>query len=134
MPAQPYAGGLLPVNMAMLATRNIEYVVYIMSLILIIRARRVKSWQFGTATALLGILIASDKLFLSLSLGAAAMALVVYALLKRWQLVELAVRWLIASLLAAAGAAIVLWLLASSGLTHITSAGAVGPYGLTQGL
>src|ERR1035437_646667 len=32
VPAQPYAGGLLPVNMAMLTTRNIEYLFYIASL------------------------------------------------------------------------------------------------------
>src|SRR5665811_1863172 len=79
VPAQPYAGAILPVNMAMLTTRNLEYVLYIASLVLLIRSPRPKSRGFWLATAGLALLIASDKLFLTISLGGALLALIVYA-------------------------------------------------------
>src|SRR5882762_7030559 len=46
VPTMPYAGGLLPVNMAMLTTRNLEYLFYIAGLALLVWAPRIKSWKF----------------------------------------------------------------------------------------
>lgn len=129
VPAQPYAGGLLPVNMAMLATRNIEYVVYILALVLIIRATAIKTWRFWLGAVCLVILFASDKLFLSLSIGGALLAVLAYALAKRWNLVTVAVRWLMAGIFAAVGATIVLGIMNASGLTHIVGQAGLGPYG-----
>ena len=63
VPAQPYPGALLPVNMAMITTRNIEYILYMVSLLLIIRAVRVKNWRFWLAVLLLTLLITSDSFF-----------------------------------------------------------------------
>ncbi len=130
VPAQPYAGGLLPVNMAMLATRNLEYVVYIASLLLFIRSPKLKSWRFWLAIVLMSVLIASDKLFLPLGIGAALAALVLYAFANRRHFVGLSVRWLLAMLLAGGGAILVLWLITASGLTHIASQAVTSPYGL----
>jgi LmbE family N-acetylglucosaminyl deacetylase len=132
VPAQPYAGGILPVNMAMLATRNIEYIVYIMSLVLLIKSKGFKSLSFIGAVLLLGLLVASDKLFLSLSAGGALLALFVYALVQNWRLVTLSVRWLVASILAGVVATVLLVLINLSGLTHIAGESGANPYSFVQ--
>ena len=134
VPAQPYAGGLLPVNMAMLTTRNLEYIVYIAGLFCAVRAPRLRSKQCAAAVILLGLLMASDKLFLSVSLGGALVALVAYALREQWALVSLAVRWLLASIAAGLAAMATLAAITATRLTHIVSQGPAGPYGLTHGL
>jgi len=133
VPAQPYAGGLLPVNMAMLTTRNIEYIVYLAALVFLARAKRVKSWNFAAGCALLVLLIASDKLFLSLSLGGALLALVVYSGLKAWKLVTFAVHWLVGSAVAAAGSAALLAVLSATRVTHLVSSNAATPYKVAAG-
>ncbi len=132
VPPQPYPGGLLPVNMAMLTTRNIEYVWYLGSLILLLTARRQRSWRFGGATVLLGVLFASDKLFLSMSLGGALLALVVYALRRRWANVSLATNWLVASIGGAIFSLALIALINASHITHITSQASAGPYVLSS--
>lgn len=132
VPAQPYAGGLLPVNMAMLTTRNLEYVLYIASLALVIRSPRLRSRGFWLAAAGLALLMASDKLFLTISLGGALLALIVYARARSWNMVGSSVNWLIVGVIAAAGAVSGLWLIGASGLTHIASQSGVGPYALVH--
>ena len=130
IPPQPYAGGLLPVNMAMITTRNLEYIVYVVSLILLVKAPRIKSAKFWLAVGGLTLLIASDKLFMFLSLGGAGLALLVYAFVRRWNLVTQAIDWLIAGVLATIFATILLRLVDASGLVHIASQGSASPYGL----
>jgi LmbE family N-acetylglucosaminyl deacetylase len=134
VPAQPYAGGLLPVNMAMLATRNLEYLLYIISLWLLIRTTRLRSRSFWLGVAALGLLVASDRLFLSLSLGGALLALVAYALARNWKLVSLAVNWLVGNLLGGAAGFALLWLLQLGGLTHFAGQSSSGPYTAVHGL
>ncbi|HUC88284.1 MAG TPA: PIG-L family deacetylase [Candidatus Binatia bacterium] len=131
VPITPYAGALLPVSMAMLTTRNIEYVVFILSLVLLLHAPSFKSWRFWLAALVLSILIASDKLFMIVTIGGALVALVVYAQAKAWPVVSLVVKWLILGLLASVGAIIILKLVESSGLTHITSVSNSSPYDLS---
>lgn len=132
IPTQPYSGGILPVNMAMLTTRNIEYMFYIGGIVLLSRSTRFKGWYFWLATACFGLLIASDKLFLTVGIGAALLALVVYALARKWEMVTLAADWFISLVIAAIGAIIVLALISSSGLAHISSQSGIGPYNLTN--
>ncbi|MEO6513330.1 MAG: PIG-L family deacetylase [Candidatus Saccharimonadales bacterium] len=132
VPTQPYAGGILPVNMAMLTTRNLEYILFGASLLLLVRSKRFKSRNFIVAAALLTLLIASDKLFLSLSAGGAFLSLVVYAVVQNWRLVTLSVRWLVASGIAGAGAVLLLALINISGLTHIAGESGANPYGFIQ--
>ena len=67
IPAQPHAGGLLPVNFAMLTTRNIEYLFYILSLVLIVRTPKLRNWQTYWAIVVLSLLISTDKLFMWIS-------------------------------------------------------------------
>lgn len=132
VPPQPYAGGLLPVNMAMLATRNLEYMVFTAALYFIIRAPRLRSKQFGVAVVLLGLLIASDKLFLSVGVAGAALALLCYGLRKRWKLVNVSARWLAGGLVAGLAAVVLLHLLNAVGVVHIVSQPLAGPYGLVH--
>ena len=134
VPAVPYAGGILPVNMAMLATRNLEYIVYIASLVLLIRRPGFKSPSFWAGLGLLTLLIASDKLFLTLSVGGALIGLIVYALVKGWSMVSLSVNWLVGTLVAGLGAILLLELINASGLTNITGGTSANPYGLINSL
>lgn len=134
IPAQPYPGALLPANMAMAATRNLEYILYIAAIVLFIRSPRLKTWGFWAATATLALLIASDKLFLTLSIGGALMAIVVYAILRRTELVKLAGLWLVMSLVAGAASAAILFLLDATHVVHIVGQDAAGPYGFVHDL
>jgi LmbE family N-acetylglucosaminyl deacetylase len=129
VPAVPYAGAILPVNMAMLATRNLEYVLYVLSLVLLVRSNGVRSRQFWAGAVIMSLLMASDRLFFDLGIGGALIALFVYALSKGWNLVSLSVNWLLSGLLAAGGAVTTLWLLSSRGVTHIADLSSGGPYG-----
>jgi LmbE family N-acetylglucosaminyl deacetylase len=128
IPAQPYAGGLLPVNMAMLTTRNLEYIVYIIALACLIRAQHYRSKSYVIGIALLSLLVASDKLFLSLSGGGALLALLVYASVKNWNYVTLAVRWLTGTILAALGSLIILSTITALHVTHFSSEASASPY------
>lgn len=127
VPIQPYAGALLPVNMAMLATRNLEYVLYMLALVMLTRAAKIRTKQFWLAVGLLALLVASDKLFLVISAGGAVLALLVYALIRRAPQVQLAARWLLASALAGGIATLVLFLI-DGHLTHFANAASVAPY------
>ncbi len=124
----------MPVNMAMLSTRNIEYIIFIFSLVLLLYAKGLKSWRFWVASATLGLLIASDKFFLTLTLGGALIALIVYATWKVWPLVSLSVNWLALSVAAAIIAFVILRLITALRLTHLTSVTNSSPYGLDFGL
>ena len=129
IPAQPYPGGLLPVNMAMIATRNIEYVLYIACAWGIVRTKRLNSLTWVAACAGLILLIASDKLFLTLTLGAAVTACIVYAFRQRWSFASLSARWFITAAVGAVGALLVLGIIDATHITHITGQGN-GPYGI----
>jgi hypothetical protein len=128
IPATAYPGALLPVNMAMLATRNIEYIVFIGSLMLLTRARRIRSIRFWVAVLILAILSASDRLFLYLTIGGAVLGLIAYGLSSGWNLVSTSARWIIAGILSGIGAIAILWFINFSKITHIVSQSGVGPY------
>lgn len=133
VPTHPYAGGLLPVNMAMLTTRNLEYAAYIVSIIMFIRATRLRSWWFAGGVGLLALLIASDKLFVGLTLGGAGLALVFYALLSNWRMVAFATRWLLGGAAAMLGATLMLFAITALRLTNLVSDSGVSPYALSLG-
>lgn len=132
IPAQPYAGGILPVNMAMLTTRNIEYIVYILGLWLIVRSRHLRSRQALLGVMVLGLLVASDGLFLSITLAGSLLALINYALRQKTEFARLSAHWL---LLGVAG--ILLGLSVTSAInlshvTHVSSQSIAGPYGIDK--
>ncbi len=132
VPAQPYAGAILPVNMAMITTRNLEYLVFIAALGFVVHARALRSKKFAVAVGLLTVLLASDKLFLTISFGGALLALVCYTLAQRWRLANIAARWLAATTAAAVLATGLLWAVDALNITHIVNSTGSGPYGLVQ--
>jgi LmbE family N-acetylglucosaminyl deacetylase len=133
VPTQPYAGGLLPVGMAMITTRNIEYIVYIAALTLFARSRHLKDLGFVAGVLLLALLIASDKLFLSLSLGGAILALIAYSSIRAWSFVQFALRWILGSTIAAALASAILTLISALRITHLVNSASASPYSLDPG-
>lgn len=131
IPTQPYAGALLPVNIAMITTRNLEYVLYVAGLWLLIRAGSFRNWRFIGGVGLLGLLIASDKLFMGLSIGGALLAIGFYSLMRRWQIVSLSLKWLAGSILATLAGFGIIAIIVASNITNIDGAGA-GPYGFVD--
>ncbi|HWT55743.1 MAG TPA: PIG-L family deacetylase [Candidatus Microsaccharimonas sp.] len=134
VPPVPYPGALLPVNMAMLTTRNLEYLLYILGLVLVAGITQIRSKRFVAGVGCLGLLFASDRLFGTLSLGGSVVGLVAYGLTKRLELRRLAWRWLIASMLGLIVASIFLALLDSTGVVHIVGQSTTTPYGLVPSL
>jgi LmbE family N-acetylglucosaminyl deacetylase len=132
VPIQPYPGGLLPVNMAMTTTRNLEYLLFIAAIAFVIHAPRLLHWKTLVAIGLFIVLIASDKLFLTIGVGASLAMLVGYALLRKLHISQMAARWMVAGFAGAAGAIGLLWVINASGITHIASGGVAGPYGLVH--
>lgn len=134
-PTVPYSGALLPVNMAMIATRNIEYITYILSLIFIIRARRILGITMLFATLLLAFTIASDRLFLILSLGGSLCMLIIYGIRREQTFTRIAKKWFVSTLIATLLSTIGLYAIKHFHVTNITSANAAGsPYGLITSL
>ncbi|MDB5176221.1 MAG: hypothetical protein JWM81_1079 [Candidatus Saccharibacteria bacterium] len=127
IPGQPHAGGLLPVNMAMIATRNIEYVVLIGAVALVVSAKAIRSWKFLAGTLLLTILVASDQLFLSISIAGAVGALIAYGVRKKINYVALSGRFILASGGAAIMGLALILTIKNTGLIGITMASS--PYG-----
>jgi LmbE family N-acetylglucosaminyl deacetylase len=132
IPADASAGTLLPVNMAMITTRNLEYILYILSLFMFTRSLKIKSWSFLAACLLMSLLIASDKLFVSLTIGGALLTLVVYAVFRSWSMVSMSVNWLIGGVISAVIATGILSLISKLGITHIVGQAAASPYALTS--
>jgi LmbE family N-acetylglucosaminyl deacetylase len=134
IPAQPYPGGLLPVNMAMITTRNLEYILYIFGLIYVARQPKFTSWRFWVAVISLGLVSASDRLFLDISLSGAIIAMIIYAARQRWNLVSLSVNWLVISILAGIIALVGLSVLDHTHVAHIVSQSGVSPYAAVHSL
>lgn len=101
IPAEPYPGALLPLNFAMVTTRNLEYVLYLGGLWLIMRNKSFRKPNVWLAILLFGLLFASDNLFLTTSLLGAALMTLVYGLAKKTNLRQIGVSWLGVSVIGA---------------------------------
>lgn len=133
-PTEPYAGALLPTSFAMITTRNIEYIIFILALVGIIRAKGFKSWYFIGASLVMILLVASDKLFLSISIGGAVLSAATYLIAKRRNLLLVSLRWLVASIIGAIGATILLWAITAIGFIHTSTASGAGPYAIVHNI
>jgi LmbE family N-acetylglucosaminyl deacetylase len=132
IPAQPYPGGILPVNMAMTTTRNLEYLIFIGAIALVIHTPRLLHWKTFVAFNMLALLVASDKLFLTVGIGASLVMLIGYALARKWAITQMSARWLVVGGLSGTAAIGLLWAINASGATHIMGGGVAGPYGLVH--
>lgn len=129
IPPQPVSGVALPVNMAMLTTRNLEYILYIIIIAIFARQPHLKSKLFWLGTGLLVLLSVSDNLFVYLSIGGASLAALTYFGAKRPDIVKLSAMWLLAGCIASILTLGLLWVLRSTGINLGSEPGA-GPYGL----
>lgn len=144
VPTQPYAGGLLPVNMAMSTTRNLEYALYLAIIFYMAglarkyagahRLRRVLNWRSVGILLALALLIASDRLFMVIALGGAALGCLASILFSHRKLLRHSLWWFTMCGLATLTAGGIIWVLDGSGVTTIlgqsSSSGGSGPYDL----
>lgn len=131
IPPQPHPGALLPTNMAMLTTRNLEYIAYIGGLALLFRAKKIRSVHMVAAVGVLTMLFASDRLFAGLSIGGASMSVALLYLRRAPALTKLMLRWLAASIAAFALSIILLGAIRLTGVTQINGS-EQSPYSFTQ--
>jgi hypothetical protein len=127
----------------MVTGRNIEYLLYIVILVLMLPSQKQYDWRrWGVATVLLGLLLSSDQLFLAGSLGG-AIGLLLYAYgWHRRSLAATAWLWLVVSGLGWALSRLLQWVLGyateivgtSTGVSgHVTNLAGVHT-GITYGL
>ncbi len=142
VPIQPYPGALLPVNLAMLTTRNIEYTWFIAALLLCLQARTWVHWRRWVGVGLLSVLIASDRLFIPLSLGA-VLVLAVVQLIRglfvgrqdRWLRLKTLAGWSSWSLLASVAGILLVKALNVVHVSQFSSASvSTSPYAVATGL
>jgi LmbE family N-acetylglucosaminyl deacetylase len=129
VPAQPGAGALLPVNMAMVATRNIEYVFLMGAIYGFVRSRSWRDGWFGLGLILGVLLIANDKLFAPLLIGG---ALVMLAQQFTDQLPKVDSwrngRWLIGGVIATIAGSALLKIITRLKITTIANSTTSSPY------
>lgn len=89
-----------PLSLAMLTGRNVEYIIFIATLIGFIRVKNWRTWQFGLSTLGLSLLLASDQLFWYCSIGGAILCLSVGWLWRQRPLITSATFWFTGSVLA----------------------------------
>lgn len=134
VPPQPHEGSFLPVNMAMLTTRNIEFLLLFLYIFLAHKATSLKSVYLYGSILLLGLLAASDKLFLALTLGAAIFQLVYLLTIARIKFNKT----LLYPTIATAGgyllSTIIPIIINKIGLTHIPNPGTSTPFPLVTSL
>lgn len=131
VPIQPYPGALLPADMAMTTTRNLEYLVFMLVLWYAASLPKLKSWPaLGVGLALI-VLIASDKLFGVLALGSCIFAAMWYGVVlrKRAEAVR-SVGWLLLVIVSIGGATVLLMALNKFGVTGIPTGESASPFAL----
>lgn len=134
VPAVPAAGNLLPVNMAMLATRNLEYVLYMAAVWLMVRNSSFRKWQFWVSAGVLAILVASDNLFIVLGLGGALASICIFFVSRRWRLMKSATTYLVGAILGTVAGLGLLAMLTFMRVTHIIHGNGASPYSLSVSL
>ena len=93
IPAQSYPGSLLPLNMAMLTTRNIEYVLFIASIYLVFKTKKILSLPSFSSLFILILLFTSDRMFLAIGLGGSILAITILLSKKHWKVLGDLDRW-----------------------------------------
>lgn len=130
VPIRPSPSTLLPLNMAMLNTRNLEYVVYVAGLVLATRVVRPVSRRGFVLVALWGVLFLSDRLFVPLAFGSFALIGVFGWLRHRRELVLMARHGLVSAVLGF-GLSVLMLAVIMHG-TSVVSATAASPYQLAS--
>ena len=131
IPAQPYPGALLPVNMAMTTTRNLEYIVFIGMVMYGSRLRRVRLRSGLFIVALSALLVGSDKLFGVMAAGGAVLATIYYLVYYRSKHEYVrSLQLLLLILVGIFAAAAVLFAINAAHITNIFNEQAASPFPL----
>lgn len=131
VPPEPYLGALLPVNMAMLASRNLEFLLCLGAVVLAAGARSFRSWRLVIAWLMLTLLFASDGLFVATMVVGGAAYLFYVWVRKRREVIRPALRWLVIVIAAVVAAKLLVYGIRLSGVTQIIGTASIGgPYGL----
>jgi LmbE family N-acetylglucosaminyl deacetylase len=128
IPAQSYPGSLLPLNMGMLTTRNIEYVMYIAAIYLAIKSRKFISINSLLSVAILILLFVSDRMFLALGLGGSILAIATLISRKNWKLISDLDKWFWYSLFSTVFSYILLGIFISNNFIHRLASSGLGYY------
>lgn len=134
VPTVSYPGALLPVSMAMLTTRNLEYLIFVIAVALLVKSAKYRSREFVISICLFGLLFISDKLFFSLGIAAGILGLFYYAMFRRWPIVKVHIAWIWATILGGLTATVLAFIVNGSKITSLISANGVGPYGLVNNI
>lgn len=135
VPITPYSGAILPVNMGMLTTRNIEYIIFVGCLALLARPfNRKKQFSYWAAVVLLVLLIASDKLFIALSIGGAIMGTILLLLGRSQKRIRETTAWLSVTFVAVVINNGLLLVVSVLGITSFSPIGQNSPYGLVSSM
>lgn len=132
VPSQPSDAVLLVVNMAMITTRNIEFLVFFAIIYLFLKGRGFKSYSFLLASVLIILLEASDNYFLML-FGLATLLDLLYTLWKTRQKISIKqLQPLVLAFIGSIGSAILLFGLNATHLGIIDKASSVSPYSIVN--
>jgi LmbE family N-acetylglucosaminyl deacetylase len=131
---EPSPGSLLPIGIGMLATRNIEYIIFLIATLLIIKGSLVVKKQKLTYTmggfGLLLLLILSDQLFVPIAIGGAILLGLFSIIVKHTIVRKIALQLLLISLGAFVAAFAISALFQYIGLFVAASGAGGSPYGL----
>jgi len=109
VPAYVQGGMTAPLGLAMVAGRNIEYILYIASLALFARAAGMTSWRWVSGAVLLSLLLASDRFFLPVTIGGGLGLLLTAYVWNHPSLTGVARRWVLGSAVAWLISGVLLW-------------------------
>ncbi|HSH55789.1 MAG TPA: hypothetical protein VK983_03115, partial [Candidatus Limnocylindrales bacterium] len=133
VPIEPYGGALLPTNFGMTTTRNIEYLLLLVSVVCLLRAKQWRSpWLVAGMTSGV-LLIATDKLFLPLLLGGVGFSVIVHFLQRRTVPLK-SIRILAGAAMTVILGSLLLTLLNAVDITNISRDTASSPFQVTESL
>lgn len=130
IPPQSYPGALLPLNMGMLTTRNIEFVLYIAAIYLALKSKKFISFYSISSVSILLLLFVSDRLFLALGLGGSILAIATLISRKDWKVLSDLDKWFWYSLFSTITSYVLLGILNSSHFIHRLVGTGVGYYSI----
>ena len=134
VPIMPYPGGLLPVSMAMVTTRNIEYALFIGLLAYAVNLRRLSSRHFLAVAAGATLLFASDRLFVAMALAGALLGCVAFLVSRHYFAARLHSTWLGVAVGSTVLAKALVAFIGILGITNFVNDAAVGPYQFSHSL
>lgn len=130
---EPTPGSLLPIGIGMLTTRNIEYIVFLLATLLIIKngLLKIRKRRYDlVGLSLLFLLIASDQLFVPLAFGGSLFLLLFGWVKKSSTIRTIGIRVFVVSLIAFVAALTVSVILQHFGIFASTSGAVASPYSL----